>query len=142
MAAACQFLVLINLWACLHTSSSCVFLGFLAGPLPSRLPLRIHYGILLLNILTTSPTHCNLLTCMYVTRSVSVHNLYSVPYFSEAINVYWCKNYPENFSVTRTDHLCSTLTNIHVSLPYKTVGQCIVNINPVCTPDIFILSII
>ena len=57
--------------------SSCVFFGFLAGPLPLRLPPRIHFGILLLNILTTYPTYCNLLTSMYVTRSVSVHNLYS-----------------------------------------------------------------
>jgi len=61
LAAACHFLVLRNFWAFFHTLASHLFLGFLAGH-PLKLPSRIHFGILLTNILTTCPAHCNLLT--------------------------------------------------------------------------------
>jgi len=76
--------------------------------------------------------------CYKVSVCTQSLQVFIVPYFLDAINIYWCKNYPEDFSV-----ICAALSPIvHVSLPHRIAGQCTVNINPVCTPDIFIVSII
>lgn len=106
---------------------------------------RIHLGILLLNILTTSPTHCNLLACMYATRSVSVDSLYSFSLyhiFQMPLTFTGAKIIPRIF-LSQEPIICAALSQtVHVSLPYRIAGQCTVNINPVCTSDIFILNII
>jgi hypothetical protein len=70
LAAAIHCFVLSNFIAFFHTSSSHLFLGFPAGPLPLRLPFRICFVILLLNILITCTAHFHLLTDMHVTKQI------------------------------------------------------------------------
>ena len=48
------------------------------GPHSSKILPRIHFGILLLNTLTTFPAHCNLLTCVCLTRLLSLYSLCSL----------------------------------------------------------------
>ena len=95
--ALCQFLVLHNFEAFFFTWSSYLFLSFPAGLLPPRFTCKIYFGILLLNILATFPAHFNLVTCLYVTRSVYLYSVYSsslcrilqVPLTCTGPNIIW-----------------------------------------------------
>jgi len=110
LVAACQFLVFRNFLAFFHTLASHPFLGFVAG-CPLKFPSRIHFGILLTNILTTCPAHCNLLTHMYETGQffLTVYNssLYCTP---NTINLDWFR-YSLDISLSK-DHLCKHINSL------------------------------
>jgi hypothetical protein len=49
-----------------------------SGSYSSKILSRIHFGILLLNTLTTFPAHCSLLTRICITRLLSLCSLHSL----------------------------------------------------------------
>lgn len=59
---------------------------------------------------------------MHVRYKVSIYTISIVPNCTILFRchyIYWCKNYPGDFSVTRTNHLCSTLTNCPCFTPIQ-----------------------
>jgi hypothetical protein len=110
LAAARKFLVFRNFLLLLNTMASHPFLGFLAGH-PLKFPSRIHFGILLTNILTTCLAHCNLLTHVYETGQffLTVYNS-SLYCASNAINLDWFR-YSLEISLTK-NHLCKHINSL------------------------------
>lgn len=103
-----KFLVLINLQAC--------FFIFLCIPQLSGRPSScetssqnsfwdfvVEHPYYIPNPLQSFNKH----VCYKVNVCTPSLQFFILPYFLDAINIYWCKNYPEDFSVI----LCSTLTN-------------------------------
>ena len=84
-----------------HPSASCSHpvLGLLADFLPPRLHSTILFWILLSNVLSIRPSHCNLFTHMCVARSLSLYS-FRCFMFSIAINLYQSKHFPKDFSPT------------------------------------------
>lgn len=71
-----KIFVLRSVVASFCNSSFHLFFGFPTDLLP-RLPSRIRFVILLSNILGICPARFIILTCIYVTKPVSVHGTYS-----------------------------------------------------------------